>query len=48
MSKFRPSETHDRNLYTAHMSTITKPLRVRIKDKHVPLLRRMAREVNTV
>ena len=30
------------------MSTITKTLRLRIKDKHVPLLRRMAREVNTV
>ena len=25
-----------------------KTLRVRIKDKHVPLLRRMAREVNSV
>ena len=30
------------------MGTITKTLRVRIKDKHVFLLYRMAREVNTV
>ena len=31
------------------MGTVaTKTLRVRIRDKHIPLLRRMAREVNTV
>ena len=29
-------------------TTVTKTLRVRVKDRHVPLLRRMAREVNTV
>ena len=29
-------------------TTFTKTLRVRVKDRHVPLLRRMAREVNTV
>ena len=29
-------------------TTVTKTLRVRIKDKHVALLRRMAKEVNTV
>ena len=29
-------------------SIATKTLRVRIKDRHVPVLRRMAREVNTV
>ena len=29
-------------------TTVTKTLRVRIKDRHIPLLRRMAREVNTV
>ena len=29
-------------------TTATKTLRVRIKDKHIPLLRRMATEVNTV
>ena len=44
-----PFEPHDRNPYNAHMGTnTTKTLRVRIKDKHVPLLRRMAREVNIV
>ena len=29
-------------------TTATKTLRIRVKDRHAPLLRRMAREVNTV
>ena len=29
-------------------TTATKTLRIRVKDRHVPLLRRMAREINTV
>ena len=33
----------------AHMSTtLTKTLKVRVKDKHIPLLQRMASEVNFV